>query len=61
MNVGGVAAGAERQCAPATLDRALLGGPSTSPLDGIRPWNHPMRLRKESALAAASSQGLLWR
>ena len=27
------AAGATRQCAPAALDRALLGGPSTSPLD----------------------------
>ena len=33
MNGGWLrAAGAGRQCAPAALDRALLGGPSTSPL-----------------------------
>jgi len=30
------AAGATRQCAPAALDRALLGGPSTSPLEAER-------------------------
>jgi hypothetical protein len=33
------AAGAGRQCAPATLDRALLGGPSTSPL-GVTGMGH---------------------
>ena len=36
MNVGSVAAGAGRECAPAALDRALLGGPSTSPLERMR-------------------------
>ncbi len=34
MKRGSVAAGAGRQFAPAALDWALLGGPSTSPLDG---------------------------
>ena len=33
MRVGSVAAGAGRQCAPAALDLAPLGGPSTSPLE----------------------------
>jgi hypothetical protein len=57
VRVGSVAAGAGRECAPAALDRALLGGPSTSPLAARmrRQLGRVLALLVAAALAYADS------
>ena len=50
--------GRGRDCEPAALDRALLGGPSTSPLDGMELDASAVAALVDAQLHAMSDSGL---